>query len=136
MSAAQRMPILGGTLALGTTGAAMALIPSFREAVTRYLGISAPGGVWRILAIFFALLSIKSLPFVWHVSHKYLYTSQFLSDPQTVPRLQEPYLATLSPTDPAQKIPPLRSYHYNLTQLHLRMRLQLPQEQLDLLLRS
>ncbi|KAI4715712.1 hypothetical protein E4T48_08082 [Aureobasidium sp. EXF-10727] len=67
MSAAQRMPVLGGTLAIGATGAAMALIPSFREAVTRYLGISAPGGVWRILAIFFALLSIKSLPFVWHL---------------------------------------------------------------------
>ncbi|KAI4758952.1 hypothetical protein E4T52_01802 [Aureobasidium sp. EXF-3400] len=66
MSAAQRMPIVGGTLAIGVTGAAMALIPSLREAVTRYLGISAPGGVWRILAIFFALLSLKSLPFVWH----------------------------------------------------------------------
>ncbi|KAI5240788.1 hypothetical protein E4T43_05875 [Aureobasidium subglaciale] len=66
MSAAQRMPVLGGTLAIGVTGAAMAAIPSFREAVTRSLGISAPGGVWRILAIFFALLSIKSLPFVWH----------------------------------------------------------------------
>ena len=73
MSAAQRMPILGGTLAIGITGGAMALIPSFREALTRYLGISAPGGVWRILAIFFALLSIKSLPFVWHVSHKYFF---------------------------------------------------------------
>jgi hypothetical protein len=68
MSAAQRMPIVGGTLALGISGAAMALIPSLREAVTRYLGISAPGGIWRILAIFFALLSLKSLPFVWHVS--------------------------------------------------------------------
>ena len=67
MSAAQRMPIVGGTLAIGVTGAAMALIPSLREAVTRYLGISAPGGVWRILAIVFALLSLKSLPFVWHV---------------------------------------------------------------------
>ncbi|THZ28053.1 hypothetical protein D6C90_08955, partial [Aureobasidium pullulans] len=66
MSAAQRMPVLGGTLAIGVTGAAMAAIPSFREAVTRFLGISAPGGVWRILAIFFALLSVKSLPFVWH----------------------------------------------------------------------
>lgn len=68
MSAAQRMPVLGGTLAIGVTGAAMAAVPSFREAVTRFLGISAPGGVWRILAIFFALLSVKSLPFVWHVS--------------------------------------------------------------------
>lgn len=68
MSAAQRMPIVGGTLAIGVTGAAMALIPSLREAITRYLGISAPGGIWRILAVFFALLSIKSLPFVWHVS--------------------------------------------------------------------
>ncbi|THW77948.1 hypothetical protein D6D17_10295 [Aureobasidium pullulans] len=66
MSAAQRMPVLGGTLAIGVTGAAIAAIPSFREAVTRFLGISAPGGVWRILAIFFALLSVKSLPFVWH----------------------------------------------------------------------
>ncbi|KAG9531859.1 4HBT like protein, partial [Aureobasidium melanogenum] len=47
-------------------GIALGMIPSFREAVTRYTGISAPGGVWRILAIFFALLSIKSLPFVWH----------------------------------------------------------------------
>ncbi|KAG9513371.1 4HBT like protein, partial [Aureobasidium melanogenum] len=47
-------------------GIALGMMPSFREAVTRYTGISAPGGVWRILAIFFALLSIKSLPFVWH----------------------------------------------------------------------
>jgi hypothetical protein len=69
MSAAQRMPIVGGTLALGITGVAMVLSPTLREAVTRYLGISAPGGVWRIIAILFALLSIKSLPFVWHVSY-------------------------------------------------------------------
>lgn len=76
MSAAQRMPIVGGTLAIGVTGAAMALIPSLREAVTRYLGISAPGGVWRILAIFFALLSLKSLPFVWHVRYSLPYLQQ------------------------------------------------------------
>jgi hypothetical protein len=72
MSAAQRMPIVGGTLALGVTGIAMALSPTLREVVTRCLGISAPGGVWRIIALFFALLSIKSLPFVWHVSNKLL----------------------------------------------------------------
>jgi hypothetical protein len=76
MSAAQRMPIVGGTLAIGVTGAAMALIPSLRETVTRYLGISAPGGVWRILAIFFALLSLKSLPFVWHVRYSLLHLQQ------------------------------------------------------------
>jgi hypothetical protein len=69
MSGAQRMQVLGVTLTLGISGFALGMIPSFREAVTRYTGISAPGGVWRILAIFFALLSIKSLPFVWHVSY-------------------------------------------------------------------
>lgn len=69
MSAAQRMPIVGGTLAIGVSGAAMAFVPSLREAITRYLGISVPGGIWRILAIFFALLSLKSLPFVWHVRY-------------------------------------------------------------------
>ncbi|KAG9846767.1 4HBT like protein, partial [Aureobasidium melanogenum] len=66
MSGAQRIQVLGATLTLGLSGIALAMIPSFREAITRYTGISAPGGVWRILAIFFALLSIKSLPFVWH----------------------------------------------------------------------
>jgi putative effector of murein hydrolase LrgA (UPF0299 family) len=75
MSAAQRMPILAGTLAIGVTAGAMTIVPSLREAVTRHLGISAPGGIWRILAIFFALLSIKSLPFVWHVSFDFILSS-------------------------------------------------------------
>lgn len=62
------MHVLGVGLTLGISGLALGMMPSLREALTRYTGISAPGGVWRILAIFFALLSIKSLPFVWHVS--------------------------------------------------------------------
>ena len=30
-------------------------------------GLSQPGGIWRLLAIVFALLNLKSLPFGWHV---------------------------------------------------------------------
>ena len=32
------------------------------------LDLSKPGAIWRILAIVFAILNLKSLPFVWHVS--------------------------------------------------------------------
>ncbi|KAG9690301.1 4HBT like protein, partial [Aureobasidium melanogenum] len=83
MSGAQRMHVLGVGLTLGISGLALGMMPSLREALTRYTGISAPGGVWRILAIFFALLSIKSLPFVWHfrvfknlIWHLYLQPTQ------------------------------------------------------------
>ena len=33
-----------------------------------FAGLSSPGGIWRTLAIIFALLNLKNLPFVWHVS--------------------------------------------------------------------
>jgi len=141
MSAAQRMPIVGGTLAIGVSGAAMALIPSLRETITRYLGISAPGGIWRILAIFFALLSLKSLPFVWHVSDSLPLSppsskpSHFADFQPLVPRLQKPHLAPLPATPPSQTLPPLRTHHHNITQLPHRMRLQLSQVKLNLLLR-
>ena len=32
------------------------------------LGLSGQAGVWKFLAILFALLNLKNLPFAWHVS--------------------------------------------------------------------
>lgn len=31
------------------------------------LGFTGKAGVWKFLALIFALLNLKSLPFVWHV---------------------------------------------------------------------
>ena len=42
----------------------LASSPDFR----RLFGLSTPGSVWRLLAVLFALLNLKSLPSAWHVS--------------------------------------------------------------------
>lgn len=47
--------------------AALASKPALREWVVKASGYNAPGGIWRILAIVFALGNLKNLPFVWHV---------------------------------------------------------------------
>lgn len=67
MSAAGRLPVLMSTLGVGAAMVAVTTVPAAREALGRYLGVSAPGGVWKILAIAFALLNLKNLPFAWHV---------------------------------------------------------------------
>ncbi|GAB7351302.1 hypothetical protein MBLNU459_g1717t1 [Dothideomycetes sp. NU459] len=66
MSAAQRMPVLAGTLGIGAVIAAVSTVPAIRNITSKYLNISAPGGGWRILAILFALINLKNLPFLWH----------------------------------------------------------------------
>ena len=40
---------------------------SFRQRVAKALGFNVPGGIWRLLAIFLAVVNLKNLPFVWHV---------------------------------------------------------------------
>ncbi|KAJ9666131.1 hypothetical protein H2201_003809 [Coniosporium apollinis] len=67
MSGLQRMPVIAGVAGIGTSLAVLASIPSFRQRLSTVLGLSAPGGIWRVLAILFALLNLKSLPFVWHI---------------------------------------------------------------------
>jgi hypothetical protein len=47
--------------------AALVSQPSYRTLLARWSGVNAPGGVWRLLAIIFALMNFKNLPFVWHV---------------------------------------------------------------------
>ncbi|KAJ9641800.1 hypothetical protein H2199_005013 [Coniosporium tulheliwenetii] len=71
MSGLQRMPVIAGVAGIGTSLAVLASIPSFRQRLSTVLGLSAPGGIWRVLAILFALLNLKSLPFVWHSNSTY-----------------------------------------------------------------
>jgi len=44
------------------------LSPAVRKFLVKWTAIDAPGGGWRILAIVLALVNLKSLPFMWHVS--------------------------------------------------------------------
>jgi hypothetical protein len=68
MSAIQRLPQVGGTLSIAAGIFAIAGIPSLRQRFTDLLGTGVPGNMLRLLAVAFALLNLKNLPFVWHVS--------------------------------------------------------------------
>lgn len=68
MSAAQRLPFIAGLTGAGASFTAVAAIPSLRLYLIRILGVQAPGGIWRFLFIILALLNLKNLPFIWHVS--------------------------------------------------------------------
>lgn len=59
--------------------AALASRPSSREFLAKWSGISAPGGVWRMLAILLALVNLKNLPFVWHVRPPVSFPSRCLT---------------------------------------------------------
>lgn len=70
MSAVHRVPFVAKTLGLAGILVGMSSVPAVRNVFARLLGvlgIHSPGGVWRILAILFALVNIKSSLFVWHV---------------------------------------------------------------------
>jgi hypothetical protein len=54
-------------IAASASVAALASQPSLRAFLAKWTGVNAPGGVWRLLAILFALANYKNLPFVWHV---------------------------------------------------------------------
>ena len=67
MSAIQRLPQVGGTLSIAAGIFAIAGIPSLRQRFTDLLGTGVTGNMLRLLAVAFALLNLKNLPFVWHV---------------------------------------------------------------------
>ena len=100
---------------------------------------------WKLLAIIFALINFKSLPFAWHVSTKL-----------NLPAFSEETLSTLPTAPPPLRTPPpnprlplpsrplqshkslsssLRPSHSFLPFSAPRMRLQSPQIQFNLLLR-
>ncbi|KAJ4357056.1 hypothetical protein N0V95_002794 [Ascochyta clinopodiicola] len=55
----------------GASIAALATNPAYCKnmllGIVRALGVGAPGGIWRIIAILLALANLKNLPFVWHL---------------------------------------------------------------------
>lgn len=61
MARGTNLAVLGGAVA------AFASQPSLRTFVAKWTGYNAPGGVWRIVAVLFALANLKNMPFVWHV---------------------------------------------------------------------
>ncbi|KAF2268923.1 hypothetical protein CC78DRAFT_509576 [Lojkania enalia] len=61
------MPRAVSLAVMGASIAAFASQVSLRNFIIKWSGISAPGGVWRIIAILFALANLKNLPFVWHM---------------------------------------------------------------------
>lgn len=67
MSASQQLPRITALLSVAATTAATTTIPSLRAIVSKVLGLHAPGGIWRLLAIILAVANLKNLPFVWHV---------------------------------------------------------------------
>lgn len=74
MSAVQRLPQMAGTLSVAASLAAIAGFPSLRHRVADLLPLAVRRGVtgrmWALLAVAFALLNFKNLPFVWHVRLK------------------------------------------------------------------
>lgn len=53
--------------ALGGLGAVAAAYGVSRLNIRELMDISKPGGYWKVAALVFALLNLKSLPFAWHV---------------------------------------------------------------------
>jgi hypothetical protein len=68
MSATRRLPRISMLLGVASLGIAVVSKGTVRERIADTLGINVTGGVWRLLAITLAVLNLKNLPFVWHVS--------------------------------------------------------------------
>jgi hypothetical protein len=67
MSAVQRLPMVAGTLTFGASLAAIAGIPALRYRFTELIGRGTTRNMLGLLAIAYALLNLKNLPFMWHV---------------------------------------------------------------------
>jgi hypothetical protein len=138
MSAVQRLPMVAGTLTFGASLAAILGVPSLRNRFIDLLGRGTTGNVLKLLAVAYALLNLKNLPFVWHVRCSLPIPNQLnlTNTSCPVPRLQRPHLSNL-PTTPAPLPPrPLPPHDHLLLQLSLRLRLQPAQEQQHVLLGS
>ncbi|KAF9633996.1 putative 4hbt like protein [Lasiodiplodia theobromae] len=67
MSASTKLPVIAAIAGAGASLAAMASSTTLRAFLSRVLGISAPGGVWRLIALILAAINFKNLPFMWHI---------------------------------------------------------------------
>ncbi|KAL5383468.1 hypothetical protein DPSP01_005867 [Paraphaeosphaeria sporulosa] len=71
--------------AVGAAVAALASQSSSRTFLARWSGVNTPGGVWRLLAVIFALMNFKNLPFVWHLRFFKAYWYQIFIQPTPIP---------------------------------------------------
>ncbi|KAF2119034.1 hypothetical protein BDV96DRAFT_568940 [Lophiotrema nucula] len=55
------------------------------NALVRWSGVAEKGGIWRILAILFALGNLKNLPFVWHLRFVRAFSYQLYYQPTPIP---------------------------------------------------
>jgi hypothetical protein len=67
MSATRRLPTITALLGFATLSVTVLSKPALRDRIARTLGVNVPGGIWRLLAVFLAVVNLKGLPFVWHV---------------------------------------------------------------------
>ncbi|GME60980.1 putative 4hbt like protein [Neofusicoccum parvum] len=67
MSASAKLPVIAAVAGAGASLAAMASSSTLRAYLSRVLGVSAPGGVWRLIALVLAAVNLKNLPFMWHI---------------------------------------------------------------------
>ncbi|TKA73815.1 hypothetical protein B0A49_02081 [Cryomyces minteri] len=89
MSALQRLPVIATTLATAAAILALPNLPAVRSLLARHIGLSAPGNIWRIIAVVLALLNLKVLPFVWHIRivrgiFKHLYFQRQVLPPRSL----------------------------------------------------
>ncbi|KAF2728193.1 hypothetical protein EJ04DRAFT_504474 [Polyplosphaeria fusca] len=79
------MPRVVTLAAVGASLAALASQTPSRNFLLKWSGITAPGGVWRIIAIIFALANLKSLPFAWHLRIFRAFAYQLYLQPTPIP---------------------------------------------------
>lgn len=68
MSAATRLPVVAGTLAIAGAVVALWKHPAVQSFIEKYLGTSASSTMLKALIGAAALLNLKNLPGFWHVS--------------------------------------------------------------------
>ncbi|KAF2471459.1 uncharacterized protein BDR25DRAFT_342692 [Lindgomyces ingoldianus] len=79
------MPRFAILAVVGATIATVASQPALRAFISKWSGIRAPGGVWRILAVLLALANLKNLPGVWHIRFFRAFFYQLYLQPTPIP---------------------------------------------------
>lgn len=68
MSAATRLPAVGGTVAITAAVIAAWRNPAVQDFIEQYLGTSASSNMLKALIAGVALVNLKNIPGFWHVS--------------------------------------------------------------------
>lgn len=67
MSAVTRLRLMAGIVTTSAAVLGISRLPVIRDILSKYLGPHGTKYTWRILALAFALLNLKNLPFFWHI---------------------------------------------------------------------